>query len=194
MTRTPITLEPFEGHGCAKIHPANASEQEALSSAIEAEKALILERENETAEWRRSILTALERLATQGATMRSEAVETFVEPIRTCVSSVLPRLLERGGDREVARAIVDIISQQAATRMSVLVSADDLDRLAEALSELECEVPVELESDQSLSSGQVSMTWPDGGADVDPELVVRRAIDVLDKRLARTTRSPEPDE
>ena len=159
-----------------------------------AEKALIIERENEIAEWRSSILRALERLSTQSAIIRSEALKTFAEPVRACLSSVLPRVLEHGGDREVARAIVDVVSQQAASRISVSVSADDLDRLAEALSDLEPEVPVDLEIDRSLLSGQVSMTWPDGGANVDPDLVLSRAIDVLDKRLARTTRSPEPDE
>lgn len=194
MSGSSFALEAFEGHVAARIHATRTSDQEVLREALAAEQAEAEARAAALAEWRQKILESLEGLASETGRIRHQTFEAYLEPVRTCLNALLPFLMQDGADREIARTIVDLMAKQTSSQAIVEVSLGDHDRIVEAITELNSPVPVELKSNPKNAPGQVFMSWPSGGAEIDPEVVIQRARDVLQKRLAKVARSPEFDE
>lgn len=181
------SFDQVEGQdGAEALAPVSiqpSQEQEKLDAALQelaASKALIVE--------------IVRRIAIELTTARQKIISQGSEAIANSAAELLPSLLDQGFVHELSAATVQIANVIEPEQITLQAHPDQHDTIVDALKSAAPASPITVTSDPSLAEGQVRLSWPDGGAEIDQTALLRHAAELFESRLASFVSGKDQDD
>lgn len=188
-----LMLESFDltiGSGVLHDRPDDIDADEDAAAQAAAEEAAARLRIEERLE---ALTRNLSSLAAQSADHRRMAIQSVARSVEPALKTLLPSLADRGFAAELANAVTVIVTEKG-LEATLLVSTEDLDRIAAALGVTGRSNEITISATASTEPGTASLIWPDGGACFEKDKLVHAAMQLVDEHLQQTKGSPARDD